>query len=424
MGAVALAIGLLAPASQAALSPGLGIKLGNARLSPFVELSMGYDSNVRLTEGQALQLQQDGSYEVQSTKVGDYFSQFAAGVGLSRVLASEWDLRLRTWYDTRLYAKETQINYDSVTVEGSGRYWPVSDIYSLTMGGKYREAQDVERIPSSASLTMPGETPLPYLEERDDRLKRVTMDGFGVLAIRPQERTSFSLGANASTVDYDDNQLFDYWQWSLNGNAGYRYSEKTYIFLEGNYELVDGEALTRKVPVYAVRLGFNTKPRVKLEYKVGVGVKTYEYATDETGDSLDRKWDIDFDGLLNWRYSEKLSLFGKAWTDVGTAVQFQAPENTRRTYAGQVGADYAFMKRFNATSALSYRLDSYDYPIDYGQNLTQEKSELWQIMGRVTMAPRSSAFWKVFVESSYELGDNDLDTYNQWLVWVGASLWY
>lgn len=424
IGAVALAIGLLAPASQAALSPGLGIKLGNVRVSPFVDLSMGYDSNVRLAEGEVLPLNPDGSYQIQGDKIGDSFTQLSAGVGLSRALASEWDLRLRAWYDKRLYAKETEINYDSVTVEGSGRYWPVSDRYTVSMGGKYRQAQDVERIPSSATLTMPGETPLPFLEERDDRLERVTLDGFGILAMRPQERTSFSLSALASTVDYTESQLFDYWQWALNGNAGYRYSEKTYIFLEGEYELVDGDALTRNVPVYALRLGFNTKPRVKLDYKIGVGVKTYEHATDETGDTRERKWDIDFDGLLNWRYSEKLSLFGKAWTDVGTAIQYQAPENTRRTYAGQVGADYAFMKRFNAMSALSYRLDSYDYRIDYGQNLSQQKSELWQIMGRVTMAPRTSAFWKVYVESSYELGDNDLDTYNQWQVWVGASLWY
>ncbi len=424
IGSVTLAVGLLASVSQAALSPGLGIKLGNERLSPFVEASVGYDSNVRLAAGEVLPLNPDGSYQVQNKKIGDSFSQFTAGVGLSRPLASEWDLRARAWYDTRLYSKETQINYDSVTAEGSARYWPISDMYTATLGGKYREAQDVERVPASANLTMPGDAGLPYLEERDDRLKRVTMDAFGNLAFRPKERTTFSVGGVASTVDYDDSQLFDYWQWSLNGDAGYRFSEKTYIFLAGDYQLVDGDALSRTVPVYALRLGFMTKPREKIDYKISVGVKTYEHATDTEGSSWDRTWGLDFDGLLNWRYSEKLNIFGKAWTDVGTAIQPQAAEDTRRTYAGQIGADYAFMKRFNAVGALSYRLDSYDFPIEYGNDLTQRKSELWQVMGRVMMAPRGSTFWKLFVESSYELGDNDLDTYDQWLVWLGASLWY
>lgn len=410
--------------AQAAFSPGTGIKFGTLRVSPFAEASMGYDSNVRLAEGNVLRLQDDGSYQVQDSKIDDYFSQFTVGAGLSRVLVSEWDLRLRGWYDTRMYAEETDINYDGVSVEGSARYWPVSDYYSATLGGKYRQAQDTERVPASASLTMPGEVALPYLEERDDRLKRTTVDGFGQLEFRPRERLNFSAYGTASSVEYDDDDLFDYWQWAASGQAGYRYSEKTIVFAELEYELVEGDALSDAVPVYALRVGLRTKPRVKVDYKLGVGVKTYEYYTDETGDEQKDRWDLDFDGQLNWRYSEKVNYFGKAWTDVGTAIQSQAPEDLRRTYAGQLGVDYAFAKRFNAIGAASYRLDDYDYPIDFGDGRTQQNTELWQGMVRLMMAPRANTFWKVFTEVSYEYGDNDLDDYDQWLVWLGASVWY
>jgi hypothetical protein len=423
---MALGVGLLLPASLwASLSrPGDGIRLGTIRVSPFIEGTIGYDNNVRLAEGNVLSLQPDGSYEVQDSKIDDYFTQWTVGAGVSRVLESEWDVRLRGWYEARWYEKQTYINYDSFSVESSSRYWPASDKYTLSMGAKYRSAQDVERVPASASTTMPGEMPLPYLEERDDRLKRVTIDGYAAFDIRPGERTSMGASLTASTVNYDDNRLFDYWSWTLGANAGYRYTDKTYLFLEGDYQLLDGDALSKEVPVYALRVGLRTKPRVEIDYRVSVGVKTHEHATDTTGDTWKQKWDFDFDGLLNWRYSEKLSFFGKAWTDVGTAIQYQAPEDTRRTYAAQLGADYSFLRRLNAVTAVSYRLDSYDFTIHYGNDLNQDQTELWQVMGRLTLSPQVNTFWKVYVESSYEVGDNDLDNYDQWLVWLGLSAWY
>jgi hypothetical protein len=176
--------------------------------------------------------------------------------------------------------------------------------------------------------------------------------------------------------------------------------------------------------VYALRVGLRTKPRVKVDYHVAVGVKTYEHYTDTTGEDQERKWDWDFDALMNWRRSEKLSLFGKAWTDVSSAIQENSPENTRRTYTAQVGADYSFLRRLNAVGALSYRLDAYDFTIDFGNDLQQDKTELWQVMGRLTLSPQVNTFWKVFLESSYEIGDNDLDNYDQWLIWLGLSAWY
>lgn len=422
---VILLSSLTASTSQASLSPGLGIKMGNMRLSPFAEVGIGYDDNVQVSQPESLPVLPDGRFQGQGGGgSGDYFSQYTAGFGLSRVLASEWELRFRSWYDTRVYSVEHLNDNDTKTAEGSARYLPASDLYTVTLSGKVRQATDMERVPSSANLTMMGDTGLPYLEERDDSLERTTVDGSGNLSLRPQERTSFSLSAAGSTVDYTDRQLFDYWQWSANGDAGYRYSAKTSIYVEGEYELVNGDGLTRSVPVYAMRLGLRTMPSIKVDYHISVGAKTYEHATDTTGDTWKREWDIDFDGLLNWRISEKLGLFGNAWTDVSTAPQTQAPEDTRRTYAGQMGANYAFMKRMTAVGAVSYRLDAYDFPIDYGNNGTQRKSELWQLMGRVIAAPQTASFWKVFLESSYQLGDNDLSNYNDWTIMLGASAWY
>lgn len=423
---MALGAGLLLPGAlwAAGSLPGEGIRLGAVRVSPFLEGSIGYDSNARLAEGDVLTLQPDGSYELQNSRIDDYFTQWTVGAGVSRVLESEWDLRFRGWYQSRWYEKQTYINYDSFALEQSGRYWPASDRYALSMGVKYRAAEDVERVPVSAATTMPGETPLPYLGEREDRLQRVTVDGFASFDFRPGERTSMGTSISASTVNYEDRRLFDYWSWTLNANAGYQYTDRTAVFLEGDYQILEGDALLRAVPVYALRAGLRTKSRVKLDYRISVGAKTYEHATDSTGGTWKQTWDLDFDGLMNWRYSEKLSFFGKAWTDVGTTVQYQAPEDTRRTYAAQLGTDYAFLRRLNAVGAISYRLDSYDFTIHYDNGLTQSRTELWQVMGRLTLSPQVNTFWKVYVESSYEVGANDLDNYDQWLVWLGLSAWY
>jgi hypothetical protein len=421
---VAVSLAILAGGARAAMDPGTGLKFGDLRVSPFAEGTIGYDSNVRLAEGEILQLQDDGSYQLQDEQVDDTFSQLTAGVGVSRVLVSEWDFRFRGWYDTRMYAKETDINFDSITAEGSARYWPLSDKYAVNLGGKYREAQDVERVPGSAVLTMPGELPLPYLEERDDRLKRVSQDVFGNVTLRPGERTDFTVGGTVSSVEYEDDQLLDYDKWTANAEAGYRHSEKTSFFVNGEYEEVAGDGMSEDVPVYGLRVGVRSRLRATLDYKISVGFKTYEYYKDTDGEDQDRRWDPDFDGQLNWHCTEKLSVFGKAWTDVAAAIQEQASETTRRIYSGQVGADYSFMTRLTAMGAASYRLDAYDSPIEFGQERTQEDTDLWQLMGRLTLTPRTNSFWKLFVETSYEMGDNDLDDYDQWLVWLGASVWY
>jgi len=422
-GSVFLACGLAAAVAQAGWDPGTGIKAGRLRISPFADVSVGYDSNVRLAEGEILPLNMDGSYQVQSSeKKGDYFSQLTAGFGISRQLESEWDLRFRAWYDTRLFGEETDSNYDSVTAEASARYWPVSDKYMVSAGGKYRESQDVGRVPSSASLTMPGEMPLPYLEERSDRLKRVSVDGFANVNVHPGDRSDFGFGAIGSSVNYDDKQLFDYWNWRVTGSAGYRFTEKTAFFGTVEYQTVGGDSLSKDIPVYAFRVGLRTRPREKIDYSLSVGAKTYEHFNDPEGLTKDDRVDFDFNGILNWRYSEKLNFFGKAWTDVSAAIQVE--ENTRRTYAGQLGANYAFMKRLSAAGAVSYRVDAYDFPIDYGEDRVQDQTELWQVMGRLTLTPRANAFWKMYLEGSYETGDNDLDDYDQWQVWLGASVWY
>ncbi len=409
-----LACGLMVSIAQAGWDPGAGIKAGRLRLSPFADISVGYDSNVRLSEGEIT--------ETQVSEEGDFFSRFSAGLGIGRVLESELDLRLRFLYDTRQYADETDSNSDNFTTEASARYWPASDKYMVSAGLKYREIQDSERVPPSAALTMPGELPLPYLEERSDRLKRTGMDAFANASLLALSRTDLSIGATASSVDYNDRGLFDYVDWGVNGSAGYRFTEKTSFFGVMEYSMEDGDGLSDPLPVYSFRLGFRTRPREKLDYSISAGATAYRSFDDATGQSKSDTVSPDFDGRLNWRYSEKLNFFGKAWTDVTPAVQ-QA-ENTRRSYSGQLGAGYAFMKRLTASGAVSYRLDDYDFPVEYESGQAQEQAELWQVTGRLVLAPRANAFWNTYVEASYEQGDNDLDDYDQWIVWLGASVWY
>lgn len=417
--AVAWTVGVQA---QSGWVPGGGVKAGQFRVSPFADLAVGYDSYAGLSEGEQPTQTADGTYQYGSTENDDFFTQFAVGLGISRAMESEWDLRARAWYDTRLYMDQTDVSYDSVTAETALRFWPASDKFLFRVGGKYRLATDVERTPVSAPLTMPGEQPLPFLEERYDRMKRTTLDGHALAEFRALARTDFSIGGQVSSVDYDDAELYDYLNWSLSGTAGYRLTEKTSFFGVMEYRMVDGDSLSSRVPVYALRAGFRSRPLEKVDYRISVGAKTYKHYEDSEGLSKDRRTDIDFDGLLTWRYSEKLNLFGNARTDVGAAVQ--ESENTRRTYSGQLGFDYACLKRVNLIGSASYRLDDYDFPIRYGDDQEQDQTELWKFLGRVELNPRAKAFWKLFLESSYETGDNSLDTYDQWLVFLGASVWY
>jgi hypothetical protein len=406
---------------QASPSAGTGVRLGAMRASPFADLSFGYDSNLRLAQGEVLALQSDLSYQVQDKAKSDYFSEYTAGLGFNRALESEWDLRMRAWYDARKYVTESQLDYDTMTAEASAIYWPANDNYRISLGGKVRDAEDVERVPVSSVTTMPGDAVLPYLEEQYDRLKRTSFDGIVDAQYRALERTDLSVGGKIATVDYKDKRLSDYQRWSTHGEAGYRFSEKTSFFGNMNYRLAEGDDLSRDVPIVGWLLGIQTKPRELLNYRLGVGGKTYEHATDSSGAQWKRKWDVDFDGLLNWQCAERMSIFGKAWSDVNAAVQVQ--ERTRRTYAGQLGLNYYLVRRLSGAVAVSYRLDEYDFPISY-EGVTQRQTDIWQYSGRLTLAPQNKAFWKAFAEGSFEQGDNDLDTYQQWTFRVGGAVWY
>jgi hypothetical protein len=424
-GGAGLAVFLLASSigAQAAISaPGNGIRVEGVKFSPFVELSAGYDSQAWLSSGDSQRVNPDGTFVDKDTD--DVFAQFSVGLGIgpSATMRPEWDIRLRGWYDRRIYDDLSEIDYDAFTAEGTIRYWPESDKYRVTVGGKFRNLQDYERVPASAVQTMPAELPLPYVEDRSDRLKRINMSGFGDVQWLALPKTDFTLGGSATRTDYDGTNVFDNWNWTLRGDAGYRFSEKTSFFVQMNYQQLNSDSLSKDVPVVGLRAGFRTRPLVKVDYRIGVGAKTYEYARDVEASDYDRKWDWDVDGQLNWRARDNLSLFGRLWTDVQPAATVR--EVTRRSYAGQAGLSYAFLRRLSAIGSVTYRYDDYDFPIDYGNNLQQEYAELLQFTGRLVLAPVANTFWKLFVEATFERGDNDLDQYDQWIVLAGASLWY
>ncbi len=409
--------------AQAAISaPGSGIRIEGFKISPFVEASAGYDSQAWLGSGKNQEILPDGTFAQKDTD--DVFAQFTVGLGIgpSTSLRPEWDVRLRGWYDHRVYNDLSEIDYDAFTAEGTVRYWPESDKYRLTVGGKFRSLQDYERVPSSAVQTMPAEMPLPYVEDRSDRLKRNNLTGFGDLQWTALSKTEFTLGGSVESTDYDGTNVYDNWNWTLRGDAGYRFSEKTSFFAQMNYRRLISDSFSKDVPVVSFRAGFRTRPLVKVDYKIGIGAKTYEYAVDSQASAYDRKWDWDVDGQLNWRARENLSIFGRAWTDVQPATTVR--EVTRRTYAGQAGFNYAFLRRLSGIGSVTYRYDDYDFPIEYPGQLRQEYAELLQFSGRLVLAPVVNTFWKLFVETTYERGDNDLDQYDQWVVLVGASLWY
>ncbi|MDT8390392.1 MAG: hypothetical protein RRC34_07780 [Lentisphaeria bacterium] len=201
----------------------------------------------------------------------------------------------------------------------------------------------------------------------------------------------------------------------------YNVTEKTAVFIYGDYQHLDGDGNANITTVYSLRGGFKTFTTDKFTLRAGVGTMFSEVDTlNGTGTNSDTSFNFYAQG--GWHTSEKIELVASARNFMKVASDVR--NNAREITEFSVGTNYNISKslRLNATGA--YAVDEYVNQVAYNGDFRTRKMKMWMGRARLTYTPPVD-YLAVYIEGQYSYVDDDLyEDYEQYRVSVGVKLWY
>lgn len=237
-----------------------GIRLTETTsISPFVEASYTYDSNVLLLrEG----LEQD-----------DLYLDVVGGLSLLRKTEAS-ALNLRGWYQMRRYQEFDLLNDDTWQINGEyvGGY---IDRVQWILKLKHGVLSDYEFTQSDLGAQFERSRAGDFMmETRTRRYKRV-LDSASVALARETRHFDLSLLAAYAAVDFDTTKATLY-SWSeayIQPRIGFRVSEKTSLTLSGEAGQQDSDNELDTLDFVRARLGTYWTPSEKTKVDVGAGLQ-------------------------------------------------------------------------------------------------------------------------------------------------------
>lgn len=407
---IGLAVFVLAlcGAGMALAAPGEGVRIGNLIVSPFLDLSMTYDSNVYLTR---------------PDEEDDIFSDIVGGVAFVNK-TERLILAGRGWGQFRRYADATDKNSDGYG-EKLNLVWGNERKLSLAVGQKFVRLDDYELTPRSVdTLNLPSQL-LLLTEDRTERVDRKLFDISPVLRYLPTDKTELDVGYSYNSVGYKDDTLYDWYENRGQVEATHKITDKTAGLVTLQYSQQNSDSFQDPSTYYIVRGGVLQKVTAKTTVKAGVGVQDYNFGQQSsTGDNLDKTM-MNFDVIASWQATDKLSFEASGRNAIQPATQYSA--NTKEVVLASVGVGYDVTDHLTFTLAGSYREDDYIGRVETPGGLRNKRRDLVGGRARLDYRPHVK-FCNVFVETTYEDVDDtvedDYNDYDQWRVSGGVSLRY
>ena len=325
-------------------APGEGIRLTESlSLSPFVEGTAFYDSNVFLSKDN----EQD-----------DLFLDLVGGLSL-REEKEDFSLTLRGWAQMRQYQEYTSEDNEGFQ-ENLDIVYGQRDRLQLNLTQRYSSVSDYEFTQQGAGANGRENVGLRLVEGRTRRTQRVLNDVV-VGITRAFDKIEVSADATYSSVAFDED-LRDWSETKAHIDMGYKVTEKTSATFAGGYGQHDTDNGLNNNEFVNALFGVRTEPTEKVTYDLGAGVQSYT-AEDSTGDSdaLDQTR-FHFNASASWTATEKLDvqLFGR--NEILPTSAFE--ENTKEVRQGSVGLRYQVTSTIGSSLGVSYREDVYSRPID------------------------------------------------------------
>lgn len=345
-------------------------------LSPYVNLSYTYDSNV------------DGTKKAQGDSI------FIVGPGLNvNWQHNDWEFSGNVWYDYHYYAK-----YNNVLGENS---------YGESASLKKSSSKNGEK----GWTLMLGER-YAFISQDDSIGKedgrgiwrdRDTIDVNGVYEYRFTDRLHASINGAYDYLHYDNSDskwapLYGWNEWSVGGELGYAFTPWTDALLDAGYSRYtnDGSSGVKNYKnssdSYTLQAGFGSHATRNITYRALLGASWFDYGEGHQTSGwtyslssrwkLARKWSLMALGSSYYQPSER---------DLGSAI---------KVYALSGGVSYMPTDRWTFTADLAWRHEQSIYTDDYLAGAENYDEDL--LSGRLGANWLVNRYLSLFVRADYE----------------------
>ena len=360
MGSLLLSVSLLAPLAVTA-GPREGLNLGAGfTLSPFVEGSLTYDSNVHLApEGQ---------------ETNDFFYGVVGGLSLMK-RTEDVLMNLRGWYRIRRY-QDNDVLDDDTWQESFNLVWGDIDKLQINLDQRYSDVSDYEFTQAEIGNEGGDDLTLRLIDGRTRRTQRQLND-VGVSAARQTDKLLAKLGGGYATVEFDDDDLKEWKEGEVNVELGYEATDKSSIVFAGSHGEHDSDNDLKNISFTKLRLGLRSQRTEKLSFSAGVGGELYR-AEDATGDSTDLDTDLFHYNLGGaWAITRKISLQAFGRNEMVPTSAFE--QNTKQVDQFSLGLLWHFSQDWETTLGASLRQDDYSRPIGGIDGEEELRGVQWKI---------------------------------------------
>lgn len=399
----------------AVAGPGDGIRVGKLALSPFVNATLTYDSNVFLEE---------------EDEKDDLFFDIMFGLSAAEHFRSV-SLSARAWYMIRQYQEYTEKDHDEWGESASIGIGSVEKTL-LEVSQRFRRTEDYERTPGSVEYVNPENQTLILSEDRTMRVPRELNDIGVSLTRRLGEKTYVMVSGAFNGNDYDSQGLYDWTEGTYMAQLTRKLTDKTSATLSGSYGSQSSDGLTGSVDFYSLNGGVTMRRSAKLHLDASGGMSWY-HAPDGTGP--ERPGFIDFNVAARWLATENWTLQMSSRNGMQPASQFK--NDTMKVTLFSLSAERPIKTSWLFSMTGAYRYDLYhntpapggpSAPEDTGEIQNDARSgESWsrQWAGHVRLDYRPVRKpYNLFAEVRYEDTESVWFEYVQLRATLGLALRY
>ena len=316
----ALAVAAI-PAVRALAEEPEGIRIGTARLSPFLNVSYLYDSNPNNANDGRKDDVKDVNAGLTDEKVEiEKSSAYSIQPGINLTLpGNDWKLVGTAYFLLDKYVDGSEDDHKdwseeltfSAETDGGLRFKISENVRKAQYSEDYKEFTD-----DSKEL----QKLIDELGDQDS--DRLYQNYAFSLAKSLTEKSDIEIGGTYSDTDYDDDALFD--SCSYGGTLGFtlKLTEKSDGFIRGSYVIHEEDEndpgdKTSSAPENqysdskskSIRglIGLRSRATEKVTYDVGVGVEHFKDFEDDQGDA-DTENGFYYDANVTWKVTPRLTL--------------------------------------------------------------------------------------------------------------------
>jgi hypothetical protein len=396
--AVALCIPIIAGVAIA--EPGQGIKIDNLTISPFMDLTARYDSNV---------------YQSDKDAKDDYIGEGDIGVAVQNQ-TDMLDLGGRLWGQLRRYNDATEKDADDWGAS-AGILAGEKEMLAVALYGKYAKLEDFDRTPGSVDRMDLQEVALELTGDPSERAKRELFEVDAGVGKQLTDKVDADLAYSFFDVNYDESGYYNWKEHRGNLTGGYKVTDKTTALLTGVIGQQDSDGLKDKSDLGIVRLGLKQQLTDKTSVRVEGGYEHYSSGAE----GADEK-NI-FNYMVNgaWQATDKITL--KLTGKNGIVPASLYANNTKEVTSLALGGYYRLIETVQLGLSGSFSEDKYDRDVTVGTETKEDKTKRYGGQFRVDYIPAAD-FYNVFASVSFTDADSTIEDYEQWKAALGLQLRY